>query len=387
VNTQTVNKSAKPQRRWDIDWLRVLAVLLLFYYHPARIFYSWGGWYIENAQKSKGLSYIALFIEQWHMPLFFLLAGVSTWFALRFRSSGQYVKERFKRLLVPLIFGLLVIVPPQIYFELLHYHRISIRTVPYLEFYPHFFDGHYTGEFDMGHLWFIAYLFLFSLVALPLFLFLKRDAGQRLIGWLAGFLSLPGMIFLLAVPAMVTNYLLLDFYPNPVYFLTFFILGYVLVADARFDEAIARHKAIALVLGLALYIVWIRLVTRGVISSNWLQPIPRDLICWFCLIALLGYGKKFLNFTNGFLRYAGEASYPVYILHQTVIVIIAYYVVQWDASVLAKFVTIVVTSFVTTVVLYDVLIKRTNVTRFLFGMRPKKKLEAVPAPHPEAAVP
>jgi glucan biosynthesis protein C len=209
VNTQTVNKSAKPGRRWDIDWLRVLAVLLLFYYHPARIFYSWGGWYIESTHKSKGLSYIALFIEHWHMPMFFLLAGISTWFALRFRSGGQYVKERFKRLLVPFIFGLLVIVHPQIYFELLHNHRIARRTVSYLQFYPHFFDGRYTDEFDMGHLWFIAYLFLFSLVSLPLFLYLKRDSGQRVIDRLAGFLTRPGMIFLLAIPAMVTNYLLL----------------------------------------------------------------------------------------------------------------------------------------------------------------------------------
>jgi glucan biosynthesis protein C len=385
MSTQTAGTSSRPQRRWDIDWLRVLAVLLLFYYHPARIFYTWGGWYIQNWEKSKGLSNIALFIDHWHMPLFFLLAGVSTWFALGFRSGGQYVKERFTRLLVPLIFGLLVIVPPQIYFELLHTNRISRSLASYVDFYPHFFDGRYTGEFDMGHLWFIAYLFFFSLLMLPLFLFFKRDTGQRVIGRLAGFLSLPGMIFLLAIPVMVANYLLLDFYPNPIYFLTFFILGYVLVADARFDDAIARHKGVALVLGVGLFVVWISLVTRDVISRYWMQPIPRDLIAWFCLIAILGYGKQFLNFTNGFLRYAGEASYPVYILHQTVIVIIAYYVVRWQAGALTKFAIIVATSLAVTVVLYDVVVKRTNVTRFLFGMRLKKKPEQEPAPRPRVA--
>jgi peptidoglycan/LPS O-acetylase OafA/YrhL len=180
------------------------------------------------------------------------------------------------------------------------------------------------------------------------------------------------MIFLLAIPAMVTNYILLDFYPNPIYYLTFFIYGYVLIADARFQKAIDRDKTIALVLGLALYIVWISMVTRDVIDSDWLQPIPGDLIGWFSLVAVLGYGKRFLSFTNRLLKYAGEASYPLYILHQTAIVIIGYYVVRWDASVLVKFVMIVVTSFVTSVVLYDLLVKRTNVTRFLFGMRPKR---------------
>jgi peptidoglycan/LPS O-acetylase OafA/YrhL len=326
------------------------------------------------------LSNIALFVEHWHMPLFFLLAGISTWFALGFRSGGQYVKERFTRLLVPLIFGLLVIVPPQLYFELLHRGRISRSFASYSDFYPHFFDGRYTGDFDMGHLWFIAYLFGFSLLMLPLFLFFKRETGQRVIGRLAGFLSLPGMIFLLAIPAIVTNYLMLDFYPNPIYFLTFFVLGYVLMADTRFDETIARHKGIALVLGVGLFIVWLSLVTQDVISRTWLQPIPRDLIAWFCLIAILGYGKQSLNFSNGFLKYAGEASYPVYILHQTVIVIIAYYIVRWNAGALTKFAIIAGASLVVTVVLYDLLVKRTNVTRFLFGMRLKKKPQAEAAP-------
>jgi peptidoglycan/LPS O-acetylase OafA/YrhL len=319
------------------------------------------------------------------MPLFFLLAGVSTWFALSFRSGGQYVKERFIRLLVPLVFGLLVIVPPQIYFELLHSGRVSLSLESYIDFYPHYFDGRYTGDFDMGHLWFIFYLFLFSLVMLPLFLFFKRDTGQRVIGGLARFLSLPGMIFLLAIPVMVANYLMLDFYPNPIYFLIFFFLGYVLVADARFDDAIARHKGIALVLGVGLFVVWLSLVLRGEISRNWMQPIPQDLIAWFCLIAILGYGKKFLGFTSGFLRYANEASYPVYILHQTVIVIIAYYVVRWNAGALFKFVIIAVASLAVTVALYDVVVKRFNVTRFLFGMRLKKKPEKEPAPRPRVA--
>jgi glucan biosynthesis protein C len=380
MSAQTTNKSVKPGRRWDIDWLRVLAVLLLFYVHPARVFYVWDPWYVKNDQLSLTLSRLAVFINHWHMPLFFVLAGAATWFSLRRRSGGQYVKERFKRLLVPFIFGLLVIVPPQIYIGL---HNRPGYTESYLRFYPRFFDPAYTGGFDMGHLWFISYLFVFSLVALPLFLYLKRDSGQRVIDRLAAFLARPGMIFLLAIPAMVMNYVLLDFYPNPLYFLTFFILGYVLVTDARFEEAIARHKAIALVLGLALYIVWISLVTRDVIDSNWLQPIPRDMIGWFSIIALLGYGKQFLNFTNAFLKYAGEAAYPVYILHQTAIVIIGYYVVRWRSGVPVKFATIVGASLVITVVLYDLLVKRTNITRFLFGLRPKKKLSIETRPRME----
>jgi glucan biosynthesis protein C len=376
MNTPTASTSARPQRRWDLDWLRVLATLLLFYFHPAKVFYLWDPFYIKNDQLSAPLSYVNLFIQHWHMPVFFIVAGAATWFALRRRSSGQYIMERVTRLLVPFLFGVLVIVPPQIYFALRHERADYAES--YLQFYPHFFDPAYTGGIDMGHLWFILYLFVFSLVALPLFLFLRRDSGQRLIEGLAAFFSRPGMILLLVVPVIVTDYLLLHFYPNPVYFLTFFVYGYILIADARLGEAIDRHKGIALILGLVVYVVWLSLVRLQIIRPDWLQPIPRALIGWLCLIALLGYAKRFLSFASRFLAYFGEAGYALYILHQTIIVAIGFYVVQWDASVVVKLVAIVAASFAAALALYDLVVKRTSVTRFLFGMRPRRRTPAVP---------
>lgn len=366
------NVVTKTNRRYDIDWLRVLAVLLLFFYHPARIFYLWGGWYIENNQKSLSISLIALFAEHWHMALLFLLAGASTYYALGIRKAGQYIKERFIRLLVPLIFGLLILVPPQIYMDLLHNNRITVDTVSYWQFYPDFFSGRYTDGFDMGHLWFIAYLFMFSLFLLPLFLYLRRNSGKRLIKNLASFFSRPGIIFLLALPVMLANYLMLHFYPNPIYYLVIFFYGFLLMADVRFEESIVKHKGIALVFGLVIYTGWISLVRLEVISPDLLQPIPEDLIAWCSLIAILGYGKQFLDFTNRFLKYTGQASYPLYILHQTIIIAIAYYVVEWDAGVLVKFGTIVVSSLAVTTLVYE-LVKRFNITRFLLGMRLLKK--------------
>jgi len=201
----TEAKAAKPARRYDIDWLRVLAVLLLFPYHTNRIFDTLGPWYIKNASLSKAMTYFTAYVYPWHMPLLFLLAGASTWFALGYRSAGQYTKERFIRLLIPLVFGLLVIVPPQSYFGLLNHTSASVS---YLEWYPSFFgvnssdlDGYFLGGFTLGHLWFIALLFLFSLLALPLFLYLRRrESGKQLTGWPAAFFSLPGTIFLLAIP-------------------------------------------------------------------------------------------------------------------------------------------------------------------------------------------
>ena len=169
----------------------MLATLLLFYFHSARIFYSWGYFYIRNDPLSPPLSYISEFIEQWHMPLFFLLAGAGSWFALRRRAAGQYLLERLKRLLVPCIFGVLVIVPPQLYFALRH--RRPDYGESYLQFLPRFFDPDYTGgKFDMGHLWFILFLFVFSAIALHS---LPISGVMRTGAWSAGWPgSLPGRV-------------------------------------------------------------------------------------------------------------------------------------------------------------------------------------------------
>ena len=382
VNTQAVDSGLKPERRHDIDWLRLLAVGLLFPFHTARIFDVWGNFYAKNDQLSNALTYLLGYLNQWHMPLFFLLAGASTWFALRFRSGGRYVKERFLRLLIPFIFGVLVIVPPQSYLGLRNH---SDYAQYFWQWYPHFFqpisqdlDGYFLGGFTLGHLWFIFYLFIFSLVALPLFLYLNSQPGQRATARLAAFFNRPGAIFLLGFPVFAMSRIL-DFYPDPFYFITFFIYGYLLMTDGRFGEAIDRYKALALILGPVVSLIRPYFDIFGWPESipHWSGPILsiyfEGFVPWFCLIAILGYGKQFLNFTNKFLKYGAEASYPFYTLHQTLIIIVGFYVVQWRVGVPAKYATILVGAFVASVVLYDLAIKRNNVIRFLFGMRLRKK--------------
>ena len=393
TQTSSIAQEVRPERRYDIDWLRVLAVLLLFPFHTARIFDTFDPWYVKNDTLSEALTYFIAFVHPFHMPLLFLLAGASAWFALSYRSGGQYAKERVIRLLIPFIFGLLVIVPPQSYLALLGHSDFSGS---YFEWYPNFFsinssdmDGYFLGGFTPAHLWFIGFLFLFSLLALPLFLYLKRrDSGKRLTGWLAAFFSLPGAILLLAIPLWVA-YGLIDFYPSPLYFISYFILGYLLVADARFGKAIDRHKAVALVLGpiLYLFVAYFQVAgwPKGVPSGAWpiIDAYTVGFAPWFFVIAILGYGRQFLTSSNKFLRYTGQASYPAYILHQTVIVIIGFYVVQWQLGLAVKYVLILAAATAVTALLYELLVKRFNLFRFLFGMKLlKREKPPVPAPKP-----
>jgi peptidoglycan/LPS O-acetylase OafA/YrhL len=393
TQTASTSQGARPQRRYDIDWLRVLAVLLLFPFHTARIFDTFNPWYVKNDALSEALTYFIAFVHPFHMPLLFLLAGAATWFALGFRSAGQYAKERVIRLLIPFIFGLLVIVPPQSYFGLIGHTGYSGS---YFEWYPNFFsinstdmDGYFLGGFTLAHLWFILFLFVFSLIALPLFLYLRRrESGKRLTGWLAAFFSLPGAILLLAIPLWVA-YGLIDFYPSPLYFIAYFILGYLLVADSRFEKAIDRHKAVALVLGPVLYLFVAYFEVTGYPWRNpsWLVPVIVAYIVgfapWFFVVAILGYGRRFLTSNNKFLKYTGEASYPYYILHQTIIVIVGFYVVQWQLGIAVKYVLILVAATAVTALLYELLVRRFNLFRFLFGLKPlKKEKQPVPAPKP-----
>jgi hypothetical protein len=262
-------------------------VLLLVPFHTGRIFDIWEPFYAKSAEVSASLTYIFVgAVNPWHMPLFFLLAGAATWFALSFRSGGEYVKERFRRLVIPLAFGLLVIVPPQPYLGALTYGNFDGS---FLQYYPQFFqigpggglEG-YMGGFTPGHLWFILMLFLLSLIALPLLVHLRREAGRRLAGKLAAFFARPGAIFLLAVPLGPMLALPDLGGKNPFYYLTLFVYGYVLMADARFAEILDRHKTSALVLGLGILLPLLVILAFGVDIPAWLDPVLG--ICFQCLV-------------------------------------------------------------------------------------------------------
>lgn len=373
------------QRRYDLDWLRVLAVLLLLYFHTAAIFYrgELGEFYIQDARSSQVMNGFILFVHQWHMPLFFLVSGAGTWFALAFRSAGQYVKERSQRLLIPFVFGTLILIPPQVYLRLVSrsdYHD------SYFQFYPQFFNGiRPHGNFEWGHLWFIIYLFTFSIVALPLLLELRKPESH----WrstLATWVEKPGVILLLGLPlaaiegALRPHWIgfqnLYDDWANVCLYLLYFIYGYLICSDDRFGEAIDKHLDAAL--GLA--IVWMSILLglwqthnipdRGYSLAYVLYQCFRGCNAWFWVVALLGLGRRYLNFNNKLLQYANEAAYPFYLLHQTVLVAIGFYIVRWNVDVMTKFMVISTATLLVTIALYELLIRRFNLTRFLFGLKP-----------------
>jgi len=382
------------QRRYDIDWLRVFAVLLLIPFHTAQIFNN-HDFYVRNSQLSAiGMDIFTLFVHQWHMPLFFFVSGAATWFALGFRTKGQYSSERAKRLLIPLVFGTLALIPPQVYCMRLtgsSFGRSAAYVFQgsYFRFYPQFFDGIAPkGNFEYGHLWFLLYLFVFSLIALPIFMYLRKEAGKNLVSRLADVCEKPGAILLLGIPFAIIQAALrakwpgfqnlYDDWANFFFYITFFIYGYVLVSDERFKKAMERHRNVSLAMGAvltSLIFIWRWGVGEPAsdYSPAWLlYMILHGFNTWFWIIAILGFGSKYLSFSARPLLYSSEAALPFYILHQTAIVIIGYYAIRWNLNVMGKFISVCILSTVAIAVLYEVVVKRTNLTRSLFGMKAKK---------------
>jgi glucans biosynthesis protein C len=367
------------ERRHDLDALRVLAVLLLIPFHSARLFDTFDPFYVKNPQTSDGLSWaVVAFLNPWHMPLLFVLAGAATWLALGRRGPGAYVGERTRRLLVPLLFGLLVIVPPQGFLA----RRFRGDDVSLGSFLGDFWTvegdlSGYDGSFTPAHLWFIGFLFVFSLIALPLF---ARWRGRRLHArWL-----LVAMPFVL----LAANELPApgDGPQNPFYSLGLFVAGFLLLADERAERAVHRHWR-ALLAAAAATMTAVLLVAGAGLDDRWGDGplvaaglgLLEEANTWIWVLALLGAGRALLSAPVPGLRYASEASFPGYVLHQTVIVAVGYVVVGWDLSVWPKFAIVSVTALALTVALYEVVVRRTAATRFLFGMRPRR-----PAPRPTA---
>jgi peptidoglycan/LPS O-acetylase OafA/YrhL len=404
--TQQEASTEKSTRLHYLDWLQVLAILGVFLYHALKPFDALFGWHINNGEPSILATFFIGFFANWGMPFFFLMAGVSSWFSLRRRTPGRYVRERVARLLIPFILGAIVLTPIQAYYELTHkgwWEGNSIvefilsteaRTYFYTEFNSITIS---PGTFaDLGyHLWFVAFLFAFSLIALPVFTWLKGDSGKRFLAWLARLAKRRGGLLAFVIPLIVIRFILQPFFPGYTgwsdffYNLLFFVSGYILITDERFIQAIRRDWRLHLILGTICTLFFFS-TAAGVPLTDWMGSpgMPMFYVIWavfgingWCWSMVMLYvGMRFLDYTNKWLQYGREASYPFFFVHQPVIIFIAFYAVQWEVNLLIKLLVVVIGSFAVSLGLYEFLIRRINPVRTLFGMGPKKVVSTTTAP-------
>jgi glucans biosynthesis protein C len=361
--------------RYDfLDWLRVIAIFVLLFFHTGMLFVGWG-WHIENADVISALERPMDIAHRLRMPLLFVIAGAGMWFALRSRSAAQVLGERSLRLLLPLVIGMFVIVAPQVYMERVFrgdwrggYVEFFFERVLRLEPYP-------AGDFSWHHLWFVAYLYVYVLVMLPALAWWRRSAPQiRPQYWLYA-LGLPLALneALLKPHFPETHALIGDWYIfNHYLLLTLF--GFLLASMSGAWEWLEAQRRRALAATVVVFVVALALFEVGLIQRDTpADALIANVFTWLCLMAFLGYGRRYLSFSNPLLRWARDASYPVYILHQTIIVIAGYYVVQQPWAAWTKFWVVLAITMASCFVLYESLIRRHAWSRVMFGMKAMPK--------------
>jgi peptidoglycan/LPS O-acetylase OafA/YrhL len=386
------------ERRYDIDWLRIIAILAVFLYHCTR-FFDPEGWHLKNTEQSELLFVLMRgLIWTWVMELFFLLSGVGTWYALRSSRAGAYIWERIKRLLIPLYtVGLFVLLPLQFYFELL---TNSGYTGNFWQIIPGYFASFKspsitTSPFSLlpipflGHLWFLQYLFLISLISLPLLLYLKSRQGRRWVAKFAEWCDKRGGIFLFVIPLSLVLIGLQGFFEtqynwaNLLWYAIFFVIGYMMGADKRFTVSVRRHGWICLVLWIVGFAaVGLLVLVLGYDPYPGKEPfsfafvlfqIAWAITSWSAVVFVMNIGIRYLNTNQKFLAYGNEAVLPFYLFHQTIILCVGWYVIRWDNGILTKLLIIAVVSFLLIMIFYEMFVRRFNIVRFFFGMRPKAK--------------
>jgi peptidoglycan/LPS O-acetylase OafA/YrhL len=385
IAQQTDSTTREAARLHYVDWLRVIATLGVFLFHATFVFNELD-FHIKNAEQSTAITVFDVFLFTWGMPLFFLIAGAGSWFALLRRTPGQYARERFNRLLIPFVVGSLLLLPILRYFAWSHKVQTGVVQDSFLEFMKSLAWGPTPRFFGVAgdHLWFLGFLFCYSLLTLPLFRWLKGKSGQAFVSRMARLGEHRGGVLLFILPLLVVRLSLHPFFPHYgnwadfFFMLSFFILGYLLFADKRLTLAVRRDWPITLTVGIVAFLAGAAIsLSTGELD---IEAAPRTLfdfiwwglvtVCSWCWTAfVLFVGMRFLDFNNKWLRYGQEAILPFFVFHQPVIIVIAYFVVQWNAGIPVKLLAVVLGSFAVTIGLYELVVRRIDPLRAMFGMK------------------
>jgi glucan biosynthesis protein C len=402
-----------PTRRPELDVMRAFVVAGLVVFHSAMVFASGSSWFINDPRPSPWFTVLLLWGSLWGMPLLFLVSGMGARYALRSRTATAFLRERLARLLVPLLTGLVLLVAPMFYLNRLGepgFHE------PYWRFWLRFLNpaAIATGipargtwrsggdEFDPAHLWFLFTLLVFSILLAPAFASLRRPRGARLIDRLAGLTQRhpTSALLVAAIPIMAVEAAL---GPDKntggwerLTYLFFFLYGYLLASDRRFEQSLRRLRWWALgcaVLASVLLAMAAKILDPSAadVVSGVSPPVSaaQGLAGWMWTAAILGLAATVAaRLTTArpagspggspastprwrrVAHYGNEAVLPFYLLHEPVIVAVAWSIVRWPGPLLIKYLAVVAASFILTLALYEGLVRRFQLTRFLFGMKP-----------------
>jgi glucan biosynthesis protein C len=341
---QNLFKEDLGERRFDLDWVRIGAFMLLILYHVGMYYVSWD-WHVKSPYASTDIQPLMMLTSPWRLSLLFLVSGVATGYLLARQGARHFMSGRSTRLLIPLIFGMLVIVPPQSYLEVVEKLRYAGSFAEFYRLYITGFHGFCRGSDCLimptwNHLWFVAYLWVYTLalyavvrLAPPLVPWLRRLAERRLSGigillWPLAYLCAIRMGLVARFPE--NHALVGDWYNHAMYF-GVFLLGFALAGNRGAWATLERVRWFTLgfaVLGWALLCAYLGAYEHGAamppLELRYLMRGVYGAEQWLAIAAVVGFAHRHLARDNAARRYLTSAIFPVYILHQTIIVVVAH---------------------------------------------------------------
>lgn len=369
-------------RRYDLDWLRVIAFGLLIFYHIGMFYVTWG-WHVKSPHAGPFAEPIMILMNPWRLPLLFFISGVALRFAVD-KGESSFARRRFFRLFVPLMAGVFLVVPPQSYYELLANGEIGPG---FYAFYARYvsFDGSFSIIVPTwNHLWYVAYMLVYTMLVLPLMPWLKAGADTLSAG---GFDRLFGGVKLVLVPAglfilyrfttdllfPLETHALVDDWGAHVRYVSYFLIGLLLAKNAAFWRAVELRRQTLIwtgfILAIAMSVIW---ANRGAVAENSFFALVgvavRPFYAWVTILALLACAQKWLNRPSDLLRYMTTAIFAFYILHQTLIVVAGVWLGGIGLPVWAEFAALVTITFGGCALLYEFVIRRVRFLRPLFGV-------------------
>lgn len=384
---------SSPDRRYDLDWIRVGAFFLLILYHTGMFYVPWD-WHVKSPHPVEALEPFMLLTNPWRLTLLFLVSGAATRFMADKVSVGKLTRARVARLLPPLLFAMAVIVPPQSYYQVVEYiaaHPGTPLTVDNFWIRYVTAQGHWCGTDGnclitptWNHMWFVAYLLFYTLV-LALMLLVWKRAGehiQKAAEWTlkgVGLFAWP-ILFLGMLRATLfakygeTHALVGDHYVHAVSF-SAFLLGFGLAKSQVLRDRLTAVRWPALMLAVAAWAGWAAFVWTyrhdTPIPSPQLKLAMRFVFAadtWCAIVAILGFGAKHLNRGGPTLRYLTLGVFPFYLAHQTLIVVMAHHLAKLGLPQGLEGAILVVATFAGCFATYEI-VRRIPGVRILFGLK------------------
>jgi glucan biosynthesis protein C len=380
--------AATSPRRYDIDALRVFAFALLILYHVGMFYVPDWDWHVKSVHAFEWLKLPMMVVSQWRMSLLFLISGLAVRFLLRNASAGEFAWARVKRLLLPLLFGMAVVVPPQAYFQALSNGAFEGN---YLQFLVHYFtfqpwpvdafDGSDVGV-TWNHLWYLPYLLVYSLLLAALLPLLRSPVGAKYLAWWSGLRGLRLWV-LPVLPLVVATWLLSARFPSThdlindwhmhVQYFAIFLYGYWIGgADTALWTEIRQRRWWFLLAAVCTFIAfyWLRLTT--VPEPNFpraMYDFAERLNGWTWILLMLAWGHHLLNRPLRWLPYATECVFPWYILHQTITVTAGAELAKLSLGPWLEPTLVLLATVLGSVLITELIIRRVAWLRPLFGMK------------------